>query len=308
MSTIRALPPLQLDGIEAEREAEREAEKQAEVEHQKNGRGTGKDKDKETSRDASFKGMSNLFKSNSPGESKKRKKRVRHRFLTPTEWAIFAHGIGGVSDTEGHLALHPFCWYYPPKGIPNGLYRDVIWHRTKYFYFYHGMSTIRWVCYILQIVIGAVITAISGMSFKDGTPITVLAAINTVNAGILALLHNSGLPDRYRSDQSEFEKVEDHLKMILDTGIVPQDMTVDQVLVDCFDLYSEAKTTIQANIPAVYTPSSVRQNGQQVPELGQSDTPGQATPPNPRNSIIGSRIMASGSMPAVAPDVQEEGK
>ncbi|KAL0933184.1 C6 transcription factor [Colletotrichum truncatum] len=285
MSAMRALPPLQLDGIEAEREV---------------------DKGTDDANDTPFKAITDFFSQEQSDSKKKKYQRAKYRFLTPSEWTIFAHGIGGVKDTEGHVALHPTCWYYPPKGIPNGLYRDVIWHRTKYFYFYHGMSTIRWVGYILQIIFGAVLTAIGSMSYKDGTPITILAAANTINAGILALLHNSGLPDRYRSDQAEFGEVEDHLKKVLDTGIVPEDMTIDQVLIQCFDLYWEAKSTIQANIPAVYTPSSVLQSGQRAPEPSKPDMPGQATSNNGRNSVIASRLGTTETKPGVALETKGE--
>ncbi|KAH0431358.1 hypothetical protein CcaCcLH18_07092 [Colletotrichum camelliae] len=288
---MRELPPLQLDGIESEREEEMEIQAENDAE---------KSAAKEDEEKGAFDTLTGFFQPQNAGPPKKPKhRRIRYRFLTPSEWAIFAHGIGGVKDTEGHVALHPTCWYYPPKGIPSGLYRDVIWHRTKYFYFYHGMSTIRWFGYILQIILGAVLTAIGSMSFKNGTPITIIAASNTINAGILALLHNSGLPDRYRSDQAEFSEVEDHIKKVLDTGVVPEDMTVDQALVQCFDLYWEAKQTIQANIPAVYTPSSVLQSGQRAPEKGQKQdqpgTPGQAPGNTGRGSVIASRLSASAS-------------
>ncbi|KAF6841520.1 hypothetical protein CMUS01_03553 [Colletotrichum musicola] len=283
MSMMRTLPPLQLDGIEAEIEAEEAAKKAPE-------KGPDGQPESQTQR----------------RPKKQRVRRVRYRFLTVSEWSIFAHGIGGVSDIEGHIPLHPTCWYWPPKGIPNGLYRDVIWHRTKYFYFYHGMSTIRWISYILQIIFGAVLTAIGSMSFENGTPITVLAAANTINAGILALLHNSGVPDRYRSDQLEFEEVEDHIKKVLDTAVVPEDMTIDQVIAQCFDLYTEAKTTIQANMPATYTPSSVLQSGQRAPEPTKSGKPGEPTPPQAalgaRNSVLASRIQMSDNAADVAPD------
>ncbi|KAF9870347.1 hypothetical protein CkaCkLH20_12194 [Colletotrichum karsti] len=293
---MRTLPPLQLDGIESDREEAMEIQAQKEDAENAAKQDEGK---------GAIEAITGFFSPQAnPGPKKKKQRRIKYRFLTPSEWAIFAHGVGGVKDTEGHIALHATCWYYPPKGIPHGLYRDVIWMRTKYFYFYHGMSTIRWFGYILQIILGAVLTAIGSISFKDGTPITVIAATNTVNAGILALLHNSGLPDRYRSDQAEFSDVEDHIKKVLDTGVVPEDMTVDQVIVQCFDLYWEAKQTIQANIPAVYTPSSVLQSGQRAPEGQKQDhgpaTPGQTPANNGRNSIIASRLSGSATAPDAA--------
>ncbi|KAK2040337.1 hypothetical protein LZ31DRAFT_587196 [Colletotrichum somersetense] len=277
---MRELPPLQLDSIEAEM-----APDNAQA-------GPSNHSDEDLSHSTV-----------QLGSRKQRiRRRIRYRFLTSSEWAIVAHGIGGVNDTEGHIALHPTCWYYPPKGIPNGLYRDVIWHRTKYFYMYHGMSSIRWFSYILQIIFGAVLTAIGSMSYMDGTPITIIAAANTINAGILALLHNSGLPDRYRSDQAEFDEVEDHLKKILDTGIVPEHMSVDQALIHCFDLYHEAKKTVSANIPATYTSSSVLSGGPQGSELQKPGMPGPATP-NAANSVIATRL--SVASPKVATEEEK---
>jgi hypothetical protein len=138
---------------------------------------------------------------------------LQHRFLTPAEWARVAHGVGAIKDGETHTVVHPTCWYWPPKGLPEGLYRDVIAQRSKYFISYHLLSTLRWFLMILQIVLGAILTALGSVQLDTGIPITVLAAINTIDAGLLALMHNSGLPDRYRLDQVEFIKVEDHLKV-----------------------------------------------------------------------------------------------
>jgi hypothetical protein len=71
-----------------------------------------------------------------------------------------------------------------------------------------------WFLMLAQLALSAVLTALGSTSLKNGTPITVIAAINTSIAGILALMHNSGLPDRYRSDRNEFCKVEEYLKEV----------------------------------------------------------------------------------------------
>ncbi|KAK4192438.1 hypothetical protein QBC35DRAFT_223115 [Podospora australis] len=179
--------------------------------------------------------------------------RIHHRFLSPAEWARVAHGLGAIREGETHQVVHPTCWYWPPKGLPEGLYRDVVTQRTKYFISYHMLSAIRWLLMLLQIVLGAILTALGSYQLTDGTPITVLAAINTVDAGLLALLHNSGLPDRYRLDKVEFIKVEDFLKEILNTGIVDASFTVDDILSDCFGRFQQAKSTVLANMPDAYT-------------------------------------------------------
>lgn len=138
---------------------------------------------------------------------------LQHRFLSPAEWARVAHGLGAIEEGETHAVIHPTCWYWPPKNLPDGLYKDVITHRSKYFILYHLISTLRWFLLILQIVLGAILTALGSVQGNLNTPITVLAALNTVAAGLLALMHNSGLPDRYRLDKVEFMKVEDSLKV-----------------------------------------------------------------------------------------------
>lgn len=138
---------------------------------------------------------------------------IGHRFLSPAEWARVAHGLGAVHDGESHTVVHPTSFYWPPKGLPDGLYRDVIYQKTKYAYKHQVLSNIRWALMILQIIIGAVLTSLGSLDLKDGTPITIFAAVNTVGAGLLALMHNSGLPDRYRLDKVEYSKVADFIKV-----------------------------------------------------------------------------------------------
>lgn len=176
----------------------------------------------------------------------------RHRFLSRAEWIVLAHGVGAVSDAEQHQLVHPAEGWWPPRGMAGGLYKSVVFERTKFFYLFHVASVCRWALMIIQLLIGAALTALGPQSLEDGTPITVLGAINTINAGLLALLHNSGLPDRYRYNKAEFEGLEDHIRELLDTGLVPADKAIDQVLAECFDIFQEAKATVQANMPVTY--------------------------------------------------------
>lgn len=148
---------------------------------------------------------------------------TKHRFLTPAEWARVAHGVGAIRENETHTVVHPTCWYWPPNGMPEGLYRDVITQRSKSCISYHLVSMLRWFLMILQIILGATLTALGSVQMEHGVPITVLAAINTIDAGLLALMHNSGLPDRYRLDKVEYCKVEDFLKVfVFRTRVCPE--------------------------------------------------------------------------------------
>lgn len=141
-----------------------------------------------------------------------RKHHVHLRQLSPAECARLVRGVGALQDDgENHTIVHPTCWYWPPKGLPQGLYRDTIMQKTKNFYQYHVLASIRWFLMISQIILGAILTALGSLSNSNGTPITLLAALNTVDAGLLALMHNSGTPERYRSNRVEFSKVGDSI-------------------------------------------------------------------------------------------------
>ncbi|KAI6750937.1 hypothetical protein HG530_014387 [Fusarium avenaceum] len=192
------------------------------------------------------------------------KKEITFRSLSAAEWTFFARGVGGIRDAERNVPVQPTSRIWPPKGLPPGLYRDTVYKRTMSFYMYKFASIIRWIFLILQLMIGASLTALGGMSTRDGTPITVLGASNTVIAGLLALLHNSGVPDRYRYDKAEFERVEDHIRELLVTRLVRADKSVNEALSDCFDYYQHAKRTVNSNMPAAYVPTPIVPTAQAV--------------------------------------------
>lgn len=67
--------------------------------------------------------------------------------LSPTDHSIICQSIGALSDDENHKVCQPTSYIYPPKGLPNGLYKDVIRSRTlaqyeycKYFCFRRHLS------------------------------------------------------------------------------------------------------------------------------------------------------------------------
>ena len=82
---------------------------------------------------------------------------------------------------------------WPPRNLPDGLYRDVVRSRCKSQYLFYFVSTMYNFCIILQLLLGAALTALGSISARHGLAIVILAAGNTVNAGVVALLHNSGL-------------------------------------------------------------------------------------------------------------------
>ncbi|RDW79117.1 uncharacterized protein DSM5745_05969 [Aspergillus mulundensis] len=60
---------------------------------------------------------------------------------------------------------------------------------------------------ILQLIIGATITGLGPISDNHSVAVTVLGAVNTVIAGVLALMKGRGLPQRLRKDLAEIRKV-----------------------------------------------------------------------------------------------------
>ncbi|KAL4722069.1 hypothetical protein ACLX1H_010839 [Fusarium chlamydosporum] len=203
----------------------------------------------------------------------------RYRTLSHTEWMFFARGVGGIRDNEQDALVLPTSSFWPPKGLPPGLYRDTIHRRTTCLYSFHFAAYIRWILMILQLIIGAALTALGPMSLERGTPITILGASNTVLAGLLALFTHSGLPDRYRYDKAEFERVEDHIREILVTGLVHADKSVNEALAECYDLYQRAKTIVEVNVPAAYIPGPSLPPAQR---MHRPQTPTQGNEPNSR--------------------------
>lgn len=100
------------------------------------------------------------------------------------------------------------------KAIPNGLYKTALKMLNRSSWRYYSVMILYNVCLMLQLFLGAALTGLGSTtnSSGNGVAITILAAANTVNAGLIALLHNSGMPNRLRSDMNEYEKVVEYLQ------------------------------------------------------------------------------------------------
>ncbi|KAI1770863.1 hypothetical protein F4818DRAFT_445800 [Hypoxylon cercidicola] len=179
--------------------------------------------------------------------------KIAYRVLSHAEWVQFCRGIGVFKDDESEKIVRPTNRWWPPKGFRDGLYQDVLSEKTKFGYWFRAVGTVTWVLMLIQIAISAVLTALGSLSTNNGTAITSIAAVNTCVGGILALLHNSGLPDRYRKNKNEFYKIEEHLKAIMDTSVVPADKDLSEILAGCFDMFRDARQTVQNNHPASFT-------------------------------------------------------
>ncbi|KAF4637923.1 hypothetical protein G7Y89_g146 [Cudoniella acicularis] len=150
--------------------------------------------------------------------------------------------------------------FWPPHGLDQGLYRTALTACTKNKYKFYITASIYNTCLILQLVLGAVLTGLGASSAgSNHTAITILAAANTVNAGLVALLHNSGLPARIRNDWVEYQKVVLWLEEVMRGGYgvgvaAPNGAVVgkDEVSREGWARFERARATVEGNRPNNY--------------------------------------------------------
>jgi ABC-type multidrug transport system fused ATPase/permease subunit len=79
-------------------------------------------------------------------------------------------------------------------------------------FFSHQLYSIVFVLLtIVQLMVGATITALGPLSAKYMVVITILGAVTTVIAGLLAFMEGRGLPQRHRKDLAEIRKVQTYI-------------------------------------------------------------------------------------------------
>jgi len=144
-------------------------------------------------------------------------------------------------------------WNSSTPPLPAGLYASVISLRKRSRNFYYFTTILYNTLLIFQLLFSAANTALAARSPRNGTALIILTALTTIDAGIVALLHNSGLPNRLRNDWSEYDKVEMYLVEVMSGGVVLQGQTWQDVVQSCFDKFAAAKATVQANKPSFYS-------------------------------------------------------
>ncbi|KAE8390746.1 hypothetical protein BDV23DRAFT_193528 [Aspergillus alliaceus] len=121
---------------------------------------------------------------------------------------------------------------------------------------YHLISIFFNALAILQVMIGATITALGPFGGSHLIAITVLGAVNTVVAGLIALLKGRGLPQRPRKNMVELGRVRKYIeeqKTLLQYG--NGELSRDELrslLEDVIKRYNLAEDTIERNQPDTY--------------------------------------------------------
>lgn len=93
-----------------------------------------------------------------------------------------------------------------------GVYKHVIEQRRRKKLLHHTLGVILYISHFIQIIVAAVLTALGPNAANYEVPITVLGAVNTVIAGVLALLKGSGVIERLSKDEVEFAKLKDWIE------------------------------------------------------------------------------------------------
>ncbi|KAK8045583.1 C6 transcription factor [Apiospora rasikravindrae] len=137
-----------------------------------------------------------------------------------------------------------------------GIYRSVITEASHKHSLYTVMTILLYLCYFAQVVIGAALTALGSVAAKYSTTITVLGALNTALAGVLALIRSSGQPQKLGKDQVGFRKLQDWIEetdALLAVGIIGRNRHEVGLLVEvAFRKYNAAKESEENNRADMY--------------------------------------------------------
>lgn len=105
----------------------------------------------------------------------------------------------------------------------SGIYGHVQQQRWKKGVAHHFLGIALYICHFLQIIVSATLTALGPNAKRYEITITVLGAVNTIIAGILALLKGSGVLEQLAKDEVEFQKLQDWIEeteSLLSVGII----------------------------------------------------------------------------------------
>lgn len=116
-----------------------------------------------------------------------------------------------------------------------GVYRSVIQYQRSKRITHHTLGFILYTSHFLQIVLAAILTALGPNAKNYEIEITVLGAVNTVTAGVLAVLKGSGMIERLAKDEVEFKKLQDWIEeteSLLSVGVIGKNRKEVGILVE----------------------------------------------------------------------------
>lgn len=154
----------------------------------------------------------------------------------------------------------------------DGYYKCVIEEQWKAFVGYQISSTLITLVYLLQIFIAATITALAAFNDHRIT-VTVLGAINTVLAGLVAYFKGMGLPTRLRKSRNQYQHVKEFIdykerQFLWYTKLRAKNIPIPDPALEKLNpwtaaeqvrkLYEAAQKDEQANFPDIYANDNQR--------------------------------------------------
>ncbi|TGJ81379.1 hypothetical protein E0Z10_g7383 [Xylaria hypoxylon] len=137
-----------------------------------------------------------------------------------------------------------------------GIYRTVVETQTRMIIQYALLTAFLYLVYFAQIIIGAALTSIGATATGHEKVITILGALNTVLAGLLALIKGSGQPQKLGKDRIGYRRLQDWIEeteALLAVGVIGRNRKEVGLLVEsAFKRYNAAKASEENNDPDFY--------------------------------------------------------
>ena len=182
-----------------------------------------------------------------PGSSKQLSSQIPHETnFKPTPKLVKFRNLIGIQSTRTNLLGRP---------APNpGIYKRTIKDEKDIQFKLRLSSYIVNVLFLLQIVVGAALTAL-GAAKGSTIAVTILGAVNTVVAGILTYLKGQGLPTRFEQNLHLLRTLREHIEE-REREFTEHDciLDVDEVVQSIIQMYKEVRQTAKDNAPGTVLP------------------------------------------------------
>ena len=174
-------------------------------------------------------------------------------------------GIGSPPVLRAHASV--------VRPAPNeGLYKRTVDEEATVKFQYRISSYVVNIGGMLQIVVGAALTALGAANGPSGA-VTVLGAANTIIAGLLTYLKGQGLPMRLEQYLHHLRTLREHIEERERELLEPDcHLDVDEEISRIARMYQEVRQTAQDNAPGtVLPPRGVITSLMKKPDINRSD-------------------------------------
>ncbi|KAH8891279.1 hypothetical protein GQ53DRAFT_649144, partial [Thozetella sp. PMI_491] len=162
---------------------------------------------------------------------------------------------------EGHGMIESLPKLSKRRRNAVGLYQLVLRSQRRKDILHRVLDIVLYTLYIVQVILGAALTALGTTAANYPTAITLLGAFNTIIAALLALIKGQSLPERFRKDEMEFRKVRDFIEeteALMLAGVVGKnEQDAGRLAEICFKMYNSAKLSEENNRPGTYVRESM---------------------------------------------------